>query len=247
LKRGEETTLRLSKRPGLKKGEILHELMHTLGFLHEHQRIDRDRYVEVKEEIIDYKVWDYQHHKNYICHGIYDADSVMHYTWNEIISPKKNGNLTPEQVRRRSLPETFSKGDIKAINFLTGRFSCTFKEYKDKYVVQAYFECITCWGKDSDAGCCVDCRYSCHRDHEVVYHSAIQSFFCDCGQNGCVLKCTSNSTKGTPCMQPEYQCNVCNVTCCHPCSKLFHLEINVVKKGTGPRHFECRAKTKCKK
>ena len=35
------------------KGHVLHELMHTVGFMHEQSRKDRDRYVEVSWENIE--------------------------------------------------------------------------------------------------------------------------------------------------------------------------------------------------
>lgn len=65
----------------LSEGQVQHELMHALGFFHEHSRPDRDSYVTVRDEWIqDGKKVNFQ-----IAPLIntldtkYDYDSVMHY------------------------------------------------------------------------------------------------------------------------------------------------------------------------
>ena len=49
---GGRQTLNISKMGCMNEGIIIHELMHTLGFVHEHTRGDRDRYIDVHEENI---------------------------------------------------------------------------------------------------------------------------------------------------------------------------------------------------
>ncbi|CAB5208265.1 unnamed protein product [Rhizophagus irregularis] len=60
------------------EGNIVHELMHALGFYHEHCRPDRDNYLTViaKENDRDFgKVCE----MDVVCFGPYDPESIMHY------------------------------------------------------------------------------------------------------------------------------------------------------------------------
>ena len=99
-----------------------HEAMHALGFLHEHQRLDRDNYVEVHP--------DYANDGNYAkmstdewndLSSPYDFNSVMHYSskstddggWSLSI-PGSNYQV-PVSVNR-TFP--FSEQDIAQINSL---------------------------------------------------------------------------------------------------------------------------------
>nr|CAH0101535.1 unnamed protein product [Daphnia galeata] len=69
----------LSESPGI----VMHELLHVLGFYHEHQRPDRDKYVSINLDNIDpknrdyfekVKIWDFR-----VVRFAYDYGSVMHY------------------------------------------------------------------------------------------------------------------------------------------------------------------------
>ncbi|CAL1278984.1 unnamed protein product [Larinioides sclopetarius] len=74
----------------LGKGYILHEMMHTVGFTHEHNRPDRDKYIEILFLNIPYE-WRNQYKKESMEAvmelGPYDFHSLMHY---EIQSPDRN-------------------------------------------------------------------------------------------------------------------------------------------------------------
>lgn len=74
------------------KGVILHELMHSLGFLHEQSRADRDDYVEIIDEnIIPGKESNFRiSNTSTLEFGPYDFYSIMHYALNEFsINPAK--------------------------------------------------------------------------------------------------------------------------------------------------------------
>ncbi|XP_062589655.1 MAM and LDL-receptor class A domain-containing protein 1-like isoform X1 [Saccostrea cucullata] len=76
---------KVSLGPGCteRTGTIYHELMHALGFWHEHTRPDRDRYIVLnKTNIIDTHVSDFEkmNEDEVTILGDYDYTSVMHYS-----------------------------------------------------------------------------------------------------------------------------------------------------------------------
>ncbi|CAP36558.2 Protein CBR-NAS-3 [Caenorhabditis briggsae] len=82
------------------RGTVMHELMHILGFYHEHQRDDRDRRIGGSAFHYNFKI--YQRAKSYYMGG-YDANSIMHYNFQNV----------PWQKR-----DYFSPSDIRNINTL---------------------------------------------------------------------------------------------------------------------------------
>uniref|UniRef100_A0A182PKC2 Metalloendopeptidase n=1 Tax=Anopheles epiroticus TaxID=199890 RepID=A0A182PKC2_9DIPT len=80
------TYLNLPQQCTKRPGTVLHELLHVLGFLHQHTRPDRDRYVcVVYENIRQHPVALYNYEIVHPWTGLayplpYDFESIMHYT-----------------------------------------------------------------------------------------------------------------------------------------------------------------------
>jgi len=203
---------------------IMHELMHLLGFFHEHQRPDRDLFCNANIDDADFSIINDQY-----TIGKYDPESVMHYEWCNNLKPKEGGLLTFEQMeKKKKLAKDFSKGDIDALNFIYGKMKCTAEDYGFKFLSQGFYECLDCWGKDSALGCCCACRFTCHKTHRVIHHPPTKLFFCDCGVNGHKIACTTTSTGKTGYRQPWLKCLTCfkdndKNGVCFPCSKTCHL------------------------
>jgi len=95
---------------------VLHEIMHALGFLHEHQRSDRDDYIQINyENILD--GFEHAFEKGETNNETpYDFTSVMHYprdgfssNYKDTITPKSGYTLAP-------VATDLSSRDIQAIN-----------------------------------------------------------------------------------------------------------------------------------
>ncbi|XP_050324461.1 zinc metalloproteinase nas-1 [Bactrocera neohumeralis] len=106
-----------------KPGTPLHELMHALGFVHEHNRHERDSYIRVLRQNVKNGMlfnFDKASPSELYSYGVpYDYASVMHYSKRSF---SKNGQPTIEVLKQTSDSSLmgqrigFSKGDIAKLN-----------------------------------------------------------------------------------------------------------------------------------
>ncbi|PKK69819.1 hypothetical protein RhiirC2_850413 [Rhizophagus irregularis] len=112
-KQGGEQELSVAKGWPHPTGSAMHELMHAIGFYHEHCRPDRDQYVIVDKEKIDNINYEKLRKSDVRWFGLYDKESIMHY---HLCSEMylKPGEVDPGIGQRIKL----SKGDKRALNRL---------------------------------------------------------------------------------------------------------------------------------
>ncbi|XP_031571902.1 zinc metalloproteinase nas-4-like [Actinia tenebrosa] len=102
------------------KGTIMHELMHALGFFHEHSRFDRDKYVKILwwniEPNFVKNFESYSHGDVDTLDTPYDYNSLMHY---DNLAFSKNRQNTIEALDDSSKQlgqlDSFSATDIKQL------------------------------------------------------------------------------------------------------------------------------------
>jgi hypothetical protein len=83
----------LSVGPGAwNRGTLCHEIGHTLGLVHEHQRSDRNSYVAIlTNNIVPGGIGNFVLLGNSLNQGPYDFLSVMHYARNYLAGPESSG------------------------------------------------------------------------------------------------------------------------------------------------------------
>lgn len=83
----------------LDSGTIVHEVLHALGFYHEHSRPDRDQYVKIIRDNIrtGYEI-NFEEETNQSINSLgidYDYNSVMHYCENSFSKSSNKKTLVP--------------------------------------------------------------------------------------------------------------------------------------------------------
>ncbi|RWS30335.1 zinc metalloproteinase nas-4-like protein [Leptotrombidium deliense] len=104
------------------KGIIIHELMHTLGFIHEQTRFDRDKHITVHfDNIRDGKHDNYEltcERQSDTLGEPYDAKSVMHYLWNDFAKDTNKPSISSkvDSVKKDDFGEALQHGRLSEID-----------------------------------------------------------------------------------------------------------------------------------
>ncbi|XP_066950760.1 zinc metalloproteinase nas-13-like [Macrobrachium rosenbergii] len=104
-------------------GIVLHEVMHAVGFVHEHNRPDRDTYVTINwDAIIAEKRDNFKKLSWSVVTSLgvpYDYASVMHYGRYTFAKDKKTPTITPHfRTARMGQRQSLSSKDVRKINLL---------------------------------------------------------------------------------------------------------------------------------
>ncbi|XP_038068797.1 balbiani ring protein 3-like [Patiria miniata] len=134
-RRGGRQTVSIGGTCKNSRGTIIHELMHALGFRHEHNRPDRDNYVVMYWQNIDKKMWDnfakYSRRDVTLLDTGYDYLSLMHYP---TYAFSKNGGQTIGTIYP-TYEEPGTRNDFS---------------YVDVYRITALYRCGACYDTDKD-------------------------------------------------------------------------------------------------
>lgn len=232
-------------------GDVLHEMGHAIGLVHEHGRIDRDFYVEIRRGAIqDNQGCNFD--KNGIPLGPYDYNSIMHYPTCALPQDGISATIVapaPAEARQMNQKrDRFTKLDVKKIESLYGPKKCTYELYGEEPWHQVWYECWKCWGPDSDLGCCRFCAYAHHSDpgHFLVPHPYAR-FVCDCGRNIHQREvCSWHATKrDDKIQQPLYYCVQCEVELCFQCKRICHTG-HLFSTFSSLGYCKCRRKSECR-
>ncbi|KAI3377315.1 hypothetical protein L3Q82_008517, partial [Scortum barcoo] len=115
-----EQLISLQKNGCLYRSAVQHEVLHALGFHHEHVRSDRDEYISIlTENIQPGKKGNFEKVETNNLETPYDFDSVMHYS-NKAFSKNGNQTIIAKSNPKRSFGNArqMSANDIARVNRL---------------------------------------------------------------------------------------------------------------------------------
>jgi len=113
-------------------GLVTHELFHTLGFNHHHERIDRDKYVSINYLNIQIpRLSSYKWNPLYLPNNIpYDCNSLMHYS-DKSFSNGKGPTMTPRFPHSCDLTKTNYRPSAADIQLVNSVYKCR-KKYSHR-------------------------------------------------------------------------------------------------------------------
>lgn len=110
-------------KPQCGETEIMHELMHALGFIHEHQREIRDQYIQVQynniqqDKVINFDIFPSSFQKLYRSSNEIDMKSLMIYSSKAFVTNPSLDSMTlknsPNKIQDNA---ALSAGDIEKID-----------------------------------------------------------------------------------------------------------------------------------
>ncbi|XP_035534671.1 low choriolytic enzyme-like isoform X2 [Morone saxatilis] len=112
---GDKQVVSLQRFGCVQKGIIQHELLHALGFYHEHTRSDRDQHVRINwANISEYYVSDFQLMDTNNLNTPYDYSSIMHYG-RTAFGKNRSETITPIPDPSVPIGQTVGLSDIDII------------------------------------------------------------------------------------------------------------------------------------
>ncbi|XP_068432865.1 low choriolytic enzyme-like [Clinocottus analis] len=117
---GHRQKVTLQKFGCIQRGIIQHELLHTLGFYHEHTRSDRDNHIKINWDNVQKAfLFNFEKKDNNDLGTKYDYNSVMHYGRTAFGKNRKETIIPfPDNSARIGQREAMSKIDIVRLNKL---------------------------------------------------------------------------------------------------------------------------------
>lgn len=119
--------IQLAPNVVVQKGNVIHEVLHSLGFFHEHSRTDRDNYITIIEENIEpdfLYAFDTFIDKGYSGYnlGTFDFNSIMLYgSFNGFEINSSQPSITRKDGTTFSKQRSgLSNGDIAGLNYIYG-------------------------------------------------------------------------------------------------------------------------------